>query len=250
MRLCSLLGAAALFALPAVSSAAADAGPGDCLGVDFDVAHPITIAKIIADQPRVYFIKSASDDASCPAAGDACREMAYLIPGNLALIGKTFLGKTLDNTLDKTDAAYTCVSYESADAAKVRWTAGWIPSASMTPVLPEPAPSRSDWIGDWVHASGHITITNGKNGGLDIHGEAFYAAAQNVHTGVIDATAKPAQGLLQFGDDGTTPFDKASDDKGSCLVRMQRVEALLVVEDNTACGGVLVTFTGFYRRTK
>lgn len=125
-----------------------------------------------------------------------------------------------------------------------------IPSVSMTPVLPEPAPSRSDWIGDWVHASGHITIRNGKNGGLDIHGEAFYAAAQNVHTGVIDATAKPAQGLLQVGDDGTTPFDKASNDKGSCLVRMQRVEALLVVEDNNACGGVLVTFTGFYRRTK
>jgi hypothetical protein len=29
---------------------------------------------------------------------------------------------------------------------------------------------------------------------------------------------------------------------------MQRVEALLVVEDNGGCGGALVTFTGFYRR--
>jgi hypothetical protein len=29
---------------------------------------------------------------------------------------------------------------------------------------------------------------------------------------------------------------------------MRRVEALLVVEDNGNCGGVDVTFTGFYRR--
>jgi hypothetical protein len=29
---------------------------------------------------------------------------------------------------------------------------------------------------------------------------------------------------------------------------MQRIDALLVVEDNGGCGGELVTFTGFYRR--
>jgi hypothetical protein len=29
---------------------------------------------------------------------------------------------------------------------------------------------------------------------------------------------------------------------------MQRVDALLIVEDNGSCGGAAVTFTGFYRR--
>ena len=79
-----------------------------------------------------------------------------------------------------------------------------------------------------------------------IHGEQVYPAAQDVHNGVIDATAKPANGLLQFAEDGSVPFDKAAVD-ATCLVRMQRIEALLVVEDNAQCGGVMVTFTGFYR---
>ncbi len=215
--------------------AAADEAPGDCLGIDFDVAHPVAIAKIIADRPRVYFVKSAAENAACPADADACLQQAYLIPGDLVLIGKTHGG-------------FTCVSYQSAADRVQRWTNGWLSSAAMTPVVPAPAASRADWIGDWVHAGGEIVIKAGKNGGVAIRGEAFYNAAQNVHTGVIAAAAKPAHGLLEFADDGGVPFDKASDDKGICLVRMQRVAALLVVEDNNSCGGADVTFTGFYRK--
>jgi hypothetical protein len=220
-------------------TAAADEGPGDCLGVDFDPQRPVAIGKITAAGPRVYFVKNAMDDAACPAGSAACQEKAYLIPGNLALVGKGFLGKT--------DGAYTCVSYESANAKKVSWTNGWLPAASLTPVAPVAAPAGADWIGKWVHASGTITITGGAGGALTIHGEAFYAAAQDVHTGVIDATAKPAQSLLEFADDGSVPWDKALAGP-TCLVRMQRIKALLVVEDNGACGGADVTFTGFYRR--
>jgi hypothetical protein len=227
--------AAALFSVPALCRAQNAEAPADCLGIDFDPGHPVTIAKIIANQPQVHFLKNGSDQASCPAAADVCQQKAYLIPGNLVLVGKT-------------DGAYSCISYESADARKVSWTNGWLPAASMTPVMPSPAPSRSDWIGMWVHSAGHITIGNGKDGRLTIKGEGFYAAAQNVHTGVLDATAKPANGVLQFADDGTTPFTKENDDKGSCLARMQRVESLLIVEDNNACGGAMVTFTGFYRK--
>jgi hypothetical protein len=206
--------------------------PADCLGIDFDAKHPVTIAKIIADQPQVHFLKNGTDQASCPAASDTCRKTAYLIPGDLVLIGKT-------------DGAYSCISYESATARKVSWTNGWLPSATLTPVVPSPASSRADWTGEWVHSAGHITIRNGKDGELTIKGEGFYAAAQNVHTGVIDATAKPVNGLLQFADDGSIAFD---DPKADCQVRMQRIAALLVVEDNDACGGAMVTFTGFYRK--
>lgn len=223
--------AVALLTLGALCPATADEVPGDCLGVDFDRQHPIAIGKITAAKPRAYFVKNVSDNAACPADTDACQDTAYLIPGNLVMLGKT-------------NAAYACVSYESALAKQPRWTNGWLPAASLSPVAP--ALARAAWTGDWRHASGAITIANGANGALTIHGEAFYQAAQDVHTGVIDAKAKPAQGLLAFADDGSVAFDKASAD--SCLVRMQRVEALLVVEDNGSCGGALVTFTGFYRR--
>ena len=37
-------------------------------------------------------------------------------------------------------------------------------------------------------------------------------------------------------------------EEGQCLVRMQRVGAWLLVEDNMQCGGSMVTFTGLYRR--
>jgi hypothetical protein len=236
MRSYKYLYIAALFTLPAFSPAVADEGQADCLGVDFVVQHPVTIAKIIADKPHTFFVKNASDDASCPAESDACLEKAYLVPGDLVLVGKTH-------------GAYTCVSYQLAADRKQNWTNGWLPSAAITPVMPAPAPARSDWIGGWVHAGGEVDIRAGKKGGMIIHGEQVYPAAQDVHNGVIDATAKPANGLLQFADDGSVPFDKAAVD-ATCLVRMQRIEALLVVEDNAQCGGVMVTFTGFYRKKK
>jgi hypothetical protein len=235
--LATLIGIALL--LPAHSPALADEAESDCFGIDFDVEHPITIAKIIADKPRTFFIKNVSDNAACPADTDACLQSAYLVPGDLVLVGKSHSAG---------GNAYTCVAYQSATDRKQRWTDGWLPSAAMTPVMPAPALLRSDWIGDWVHAGAEIVIKSGKKETVTIHGEAIYPAAQDVHNGVIDAEAKPSPGLLTFADDGSEPFDKASSDDGLCLVRMQRVEALLVVEDNNQCGGVMVTFTGFYRK--
>ncbi len=208
--------AAAFLVLSVSCRAAAEEGPGDCRGIGFDVQHPITIAKVIADRPQVHFIKSAADDSGCPAGREAC--------------------------------AYSCVSHQSAADRMPRWTVGWLPSATMTPIMPASAPALADWIGRWIHAGGEITISRGRRGNLRIRGEAVYPAAQNVHSGVMRAEAKPAHGVLQFADDGSVPFNRASAEAGHCLVRMQRIAALLVVEDNNHCGGVPMTFRGFYRR--
>ncbi len=221
--------------LATLAAAEGNENPGDCLGVGFDVQHPVTIAKIIADRPQVHFVKNASDDAACPAERDACARSDYLIPGDLLLVGKSH-------------GAYSCVSYQSATDRTQRWTVGWLPSASLTPVQPARAPAPADWIGHWIHAGGAITIDRGRRGALRIRGEHVYPAAQNVHSGVIRAEVTPAHGLVQFADHGTTSFDAASAESGSCLVRMQRIAELLVVEDDGHCGGSLVTFTGFYRR--
>jgi hypothetical protein len=215
--------------------AGAGENPGDCLGIGFEVAHPVTIAKIIADRPQVHFVKNASDAAACPAEREACVASNYLIPGDLVLIGKT-------------RGAYSCVSYQSAADRSQSWTVGWLPSASLTPVQPARASEPADWTGRWIHAGGSIAISKGRRGRLRIRGEHVYPAAQNVHSGVIRAEAKPAHGLLQFADDGRAAFNAANSEAGNCLVRMQRIAELLVVEDNGHCGGAMVTFTGFYRR--
>jgi hypothetical protein len=213
---------AAALLLPLIAAlAAAEDNAGNCLGIGFDVTHPVTIAKIIADRPQVHFIKSALDDAACPAEGDTCAQPSYVIPGDLVLVGKT-----------------RGVSYQSAADRTQRWTVGWLPSASLTPVQPTRAPVTGDWMGRWSHAGGTITISRGRRGTLRIRGEHVYPAAQEVHSGVISADAKPAQGLLQFADDGSVRFDRDSAESGSCLVRMQRIAELLVVEDNDHCGWV------------
>jgi hypothetical protein len=216
-----------------LSVAAADEKLGDCIGIDFDVNHPAPIAKLATDKPHVNFIKSSWEDAACPADGESCLQKSYLVPGDMVLIGKT-------------NAAFTCVSYQSAADPQQRWTNGWLPAASLAPVTPAPSPALADWLGAWVHADGEIDIKNAVNDGVTVHGEAIYRAAQDIHNGVIDATAKPEQGVLAFADDGSVAFDKAGAD--ACLVRMRHAEALLVVEDNGHCGGVDVSFSGFYRK--
>lgn len=233
IRLRSLSAAVAWSVSITVASAAAQEAPRDCLGVDFSVRHPVAVAKIIADRAAVHFVKNVSDDPACPAASDACLRQAYLVPGDLVLIGKT-------------SGAFTCVSYQSPQNPKPSWTNGWLPASSMTPLEPWRAPARAEWIGNWSHGGGRLGIRPAPGGALAIRGEAFYAAAQNVHTAVIDAQAKPIGSLLEFADHGRTPFDQADSD--SCLVRMQIVEKFLVAEDNGRCGGELVSFTGFYRR--
>jgi hypothetical protein len=225
----AIIGVALAFG--AISSAMADENAADCNGVDFDLKNPGAVAKITLAKPRVNFIKSAWEDSACPADTEACQAKAYLIPGNLVLVGKS-------------KSSYTCVSIQALDDRKQRWTNGWLPSASLSPVARSPAPARSDWIGNWIHTGGEIDIAAGKSDDVNIHGEQVYPTAHDFHNGVVDAVAKPAKDILQFADDGRGPFDET----GECLVRMQRFGELLVAEDNVQCGGALVTFTGFYRK--
>ena len=232
-----VLAAVALGLISQLASALAEGSQpseADCLGIDFDVARPLALAKITT-RPRVHYVKSAWEEPSCPAEGDGCRAKAYLVPGDLVLVGRK-------------RGPFTCISYQSARDTKQKWSNGWVQSTALEPVAPNAAPKLADWLGTWKHAGGEITIEAAKGGKLSIAGEHTYPAAQSVHSGVIEATAKPAGAYLSFADDGTTEFAGAGE--GTCQVRMQRVGALLLVEDNLACGGSMVTFTGFYRRAR
>src|SRR5215469_7623691 len=101
MRRIGRLFAVGLSAVLLPTLVAAEQNSSDCLGVGFEVQHPVTIAKIIADRPQVHFVKSPSDNAACPAEREGCVQPSYLVPGDLLLVGKT-------------RGAYSCVSYQSA----------------------------------------------------------------------------------------------------------------------------------------
>jgi len=236
-----LVGAAiALVALAAAMPAAA-AESGDCAGLDFDAKRPVALARISSAAAQAHFVRGGLDDASCPADTAACRSRAYLVPGDLVLAGRTA-------------GAYSCVTSQSLRTYGQVPISGWIASAALVPVAAAPALAPADWIGTWSVAGGRITIRPAKSGNpggkpsgtLAIAAEHAYPVAGGVRSTEISAEAAPAGGVLAFADDGATPFDKAPD--GSCLFRMQRLDALLVVEDNGQCGDGMVSFTGLYQR--
>ena len=224
----------------AVPASAYDANdPANCLRPDWDVAKPLTVAKVIA-RPRVNFVKSPYDDNfkadTCPAATAACRDHAYLVTGDLVLVGRT-------------RGAFTCVSYLSTNRSKKvpGWTINWLPSAALAPVAPTAASDPSDWLGSWDQRYAGIEIKPGGLGGrLRIEGIAAYPTARDFHTGAIDAEVKPETDSISFLNDGWMPYETQCD--SGCRVRMHRIGDLLLVEDNGGCGGAGVTFTGLYHR--
>jgi hypothetical protein len=227
----SLIWLVAAMLLAPVPGAGAE-NEADCLGVDFDAKQPIPVSTVSPGSPRVHYVKSHWEDADCPSAAEKCRSQAYLVPGDLVLTGRA-------------RGEWACISYQAPKAAKARWTNGWIPASRLKPVPRHPSPGLSGWLGAWKTRSARIEITRGEQGTLAVEGEALLQAAQSVHSGVLAADVKPGRDLIAFADDGSTPFES---EKAGCRVRMQRVGAYLVVEDNGGCGGSMVTFTGFYRR--
>ncbi len=211
--------------------------PRNCNGAEWVVGSALVVAKVTAS-PRVNFVKSPYDDdfkaSTCPAGTGTCRKKSYLVTGDLVLVGKT-------------RGDFTCVSYQSPRAKKPIGTDGWLPSSALSAVAAMPSPEVPDWLGTWTRAGGTIEIKHGGIGGrLHIEGEMVVPRARDVHTGVIDAQVNPANGNIAFLDDGWFPFETKCD--SGCRVRMQRVGAWLLVQDNAECGGAGVSFTGLYRR--
>jgi len=216
---------AILFVAPASAHDPDD--PKSCNTAAWRDGRVLTVAKVT--QPRVHFIKSRSEDGreveGCPAAIEACRTKSYLVAGDIVLVGKT-------------QGDFTCVSYKAPQEKAQIWTTNWLPNAALAPVVPMPSPTTSDWIGRWCHPGCSIEITKADGDGLHVEGLMLVQAGQETRNGSFDARVTPRNGTIRF-DDG---YDDG------CRVRMQRVGALLLVQDNGVCGGYGVTFTGLYRR--
>ena len=228
---CRLLGS--VVALAALAAPALAEPAGECTGFAFIAKTPAMIARIAAAAPKTFFIRSSSENASCPADTAACRARPYLVPGDLVFAGATA-------------GAFTCATFQSLSPKGQIMTSGWIPSASLVPVTPAPAPT--DWTGAWWKTSSKLAIKPAAGGKLKIAGEATYPVAGGVRTTEVDGEAKPANGILAFAGSGEIAFDTAPDD--ACRFRMQRLDALLVVEDNGQCGDGMASFTGLYQRRR
>lgn len=223
--------AALLLALPA------PAAEGDCFdAVDLD--KPVTLATVTGSE-RVPFVKSASTAAGCPGPAESCCEKAYLVAGNTVLTGRA-------------QGAFVCATYVGAKGAT---RSGWLPRAALAEAPPA-APGLDDWAGTWNGGPEHRIRIARKGAGLALSGDATYGALDPdrvkrgaVNIGSFAVEARPEGAALAFtdGEKGVVPR-YSPDDYTACSLRMRLLPPFLLVESNSACGGVNVSFTGLYRR--
>jgi hypothetical protein len=201
----------------------------------------LAIAQVKQGQTRVPFSKA---DCASTKPG-ACQSQAYVMPGDVVLVGQVF------------DAS-ACAVYVNP---KGQVTTGLLPNERLRVPSPRPETGASALVGIWTRAEAEIVIKpKGRAGMLSFDGNATYGALDTrrvargaVNLGEFNFDLTPAGNTVDVLLDGAEPVvrktAKASADETGCSVAMIALGPYLVVEDNRNCGGVNVSFTGFYRRT-
>jgi hypothetical protein len=211
---------------------AAEEPAGHCSGVAF--GDTVGVARVTKSQRRVNFVRGVHEDKQCPSAAPQCRDKPYLLSGNVVLTTKRF-------------GDFVCADYVNSRGIE---TIGWLPAAALEAVEQGPL-ARAAWAGAWRRIEAEIQITLGAGGALLVKGSATYgandpqrAATGRVNLGELDGRSTPQGDTLFFSDQPAASFEEASD--SVCAVRMRRVAQYLIVEDNKACGGMNVSFSGIY----
>jgi hypothetical protein len=202
-----------------------------CAGVGLDEAPVPRLGRIKADAGKVFFLTNGSAQNSCPSAAPECLEKAYVVAGDLVVLGLSH-------------GDYVCADYDGGKGDR----GGWLPSAAI-----EPAPMQSDpaaWLGKWKRIEAEIRIEK-KSDGLKAEGDATFGALDpaRVHRGGVNVG--DFSGALVVKDGLATIADQDADPKDSfgCKVWLARSGIFLYVRDNGQCGGFNVSFSGLYRRT-
>jgi hypothetical protein len=176
----------------------------------------------VVDAPRLYLL---GDMDGCPAKGEpACRQRSYVVNGDTVVTGRD-LGR------------YRCAFFPN----KVGGSAGWVDRSKLQP-LPVAVPTLQDWVGHWKDGDNGLRITV-QGGQLHVDGDAYWPSANPTpeqrpygpNMGQVEARATPRGADVEFVED-------------TCRVRVHSLGEVLIVADNSECGGMNVRFNGVYRR--
>ncbi|KAF0222466.1 MAG: hypothetical protein FD176_2645 [Rhodospirillaceae bacterium] len=162
---------------------------------------------------RAYFHNGGD---GCPS--EACRRKAYVIAGDIVLVGST-----------STD--WTCVAFVGAKGA----ITGWIAKDQLALTATNPNPSLAAWGGEWKSGRNSLSIQAQNGGSISVDGLALWGDGPAPRTGEVQGAATPA-GV------------RASVKDGACQVTLTLADDWLIASDNQQCGGLNVTFSGVYRR--
>ncbi|MBY0449693.1 MAG: hypothetical protein K2X01_03605 [Cyanobacteria bacterium] len=157
--------------------------------------------------------------------------------------GRTVL---IQNALFKNQTQWRCIGFITRQGDS---QIGYVQSQFIKPHQSTQAViSAKTWSKKWRDGSQSIVIRpDAKHPGkLLVQGTAFWhGLGDNVHTGSVDASAKPngafmrvSEGSGQESGKDTSEFD--------CQLSLRLIPPFLVAEDNDHCGGMNVRFNGLY----
>lgn len=169
--------------------------------------------------------------AKCP--GVQCETTAYVMAGDIVVTGAK-----------KGD--WVCAIFPN----RLGGTVGWLPMQRLAAVAVNTNPPLAMWAGRWqMHkdASIDIKIAGGK---LAVSGQAFWIGSPtNVHDGELTGSNRPSGNLLTLpSPDDLDSLESADNPEYVCAATLRLIGPYLVVQDNSHCGGLNVSFSGVYRR--
>lgn len=132
------------------------------------------------------------------------------------------------------EGEWTCGYHSDRNGAAPMWVRS--KDIRMLPV--EANPQLDAWAGTWGGGENTITVERSKTPGkLDLEGHAVWHGINNVeHVGDFGATAAPNGNHLHVTD-------------GPCQIDLTLIGRFLITDDNSACGGFNVHFSGIWNRS-
>jgi hypothetical protein len=241
MHMLSLTYARRAFPLPTIFficyAVAAHADPVDC------ELNKVALARVVQKDARLNFIAGHSERTpACPSAESACRLRAYLVPGDEVLV-------------DTADGPYVCTFFKSQAGSESR---GWLPRAALQIASPAPAPAQN-WDGKWHRDQEAQIVIKSEQNEVEVAGHAIWGENDpqrvkrgSVHEGALEGKGRPRGQTLAIGyDPNRSDFLPAPDQApDGCAAKLELYGRYLKVEDNGACGGINVSFSGIYVRVK
>jgi hypothetical protein len=113
----------------------------------------------------------------------------------------------------------------------------WFRTKDLRPLEFTVAPPIEAWYGVWKSGGDRVAISASKNaGGLHLVGNAVWQGANgNEHFGNAKGNAVPSGNRLHIVD-------------GGCVIDLMLAGKYILADDNQGCGGMNVSFSGFWKR--
>ena len=192
-----------------------------CPGIYASDPEGLKAARITGRRP-VFFMTAMPAD--CDAEVGNCRNPWHLSarPGEIVAISRSENG-------------YVCAEASNANRRMRRF--GWLPANRVKPMAPSTGRRATWWVGRWQTKGAWISIAKAGDE-LAAKGGAVWRPS-NPHFGDFSGRAAPTADGVTFAE---------GDDDNTCKVKLIPYGNQIVVEDNLRCGGMNVSFSGFYER--